>query len=61
MSNFPGLTLKQYALPKFGEPITMSNGKLCIPEEPVIPYIEGDGVGKDITPAMKHVVDAAVY
>jgi len=33
---------------------------LVIPDEPIIPYIEGDGIGVDITPAMLKVVDAAV-
>ncbi len=36
------------------------DGTLVVPEEPVIPYIEGDGIGVDITPVMKKVVDAAV-
>ena len=31
-----------------------------IPERPIIPYIEGDGIGVDITPVMMQVVDAAV-
>ena len=30
------------------------------PDHPIIPYIEGDGIGVDITPVMKEVVDAAV-
>ena len=33
---------------------------LQVPDDPVIPYIEGDGVGADITPVMRKVVDAAV-
>lgn len=33
---------------------------LCVPDDPVIPFIEGDGIGVDITPVMRHVVDAAV-
>jgi isocitrate dehydrogenase len=40
--------------------ITISNGKLVVPENPTIPYIEGDGTGVDIWPASKHVFDAAV-
>ncbi|ARP85707.1 NADP-dependent isocitrate dehydrogenase [Bordetella genomosp. 9] len=36
------------------------DGTLNVPDQPVIPYIEGDGVGVDITPVMKAVVDAAV-
>jgi len=38
----------------------MKNGKLHVPDDPIIPYIEGDGVGVDITPVMMKVVDAAV-
>ena len=36
------------------------DGTLVVPEEPIIPYIEGDGIGVDITPAMKKVLEAAV-
>ena len=43
-----------------GTPITMENGKLIVPNDPVIHYIEGDGIGVDITPVMMEVVDAAV-
>ena len=38
----------------------MENGKLIVPNDPVIHYIEGDGIGVDITPVMMEVVDAAV-
>lgn len=37
-----------------------SDGKLKVGDNPVIPYIEGDGIGVDITPTMKHVLDSAV-
>ncbi len=43
-----------------GTPVTMENGKLNIPNDPVIHYIEGDGIGIDITPVMIKVVDASV-
>ena len=43
-----------------GTPVTMENGKLNIPNDPVIHYIEGDGIGVDITPVMIKVVDASV-
>ncbi len=43
-----------------GEPVVMQNGKLHIPNNPVIHYIEGDGIGVDISPVMISVVDAAV-
>ena len=37
-----------------------AQGKLVVPHNPIIPFIEGDGIGVDVTPAMIHVVDAAV-
>jgi isocitrate dehydrogenase len=43
-----------------GSKITMKDGKLHVPDEPIVPYIQGDGVGMDITPVMMKVVDAAV-
>lgn len=42
------------------EKITMQGGKLCVPENPVIPFIEGDGTGPDITRAAMVVWNAAV-
>lgn len=43
-----------------GTPVTMDNGALSVPNDPVIHYIEGDGIGVDITPVMIRVVNAAV-
>jgi len=43
-----------------GNQITMSNGELQVPDDPIIYFIEGDGIGIDITPVMQKVVDAAV-
>jgi len=43
-----------------GEPVVMQNGRLHIPNNPTIHYIEGDGIGVDISPVMISVVDAAV-
>ncbi len=40
--------------------ITISNGKLTVPENPTIPFIEGDGTGVDIWPASQYVFDAAI-
>jgi isocitrate dehydrogenase len=40
--------------------ITISNGKLNVPDNPTIPFIEGDGTGVDIWPVAKHVLDSAV-
>ncbi len=46
--------------PKRGEKITMSGGKLQVPDNPIIPFIEGDGTGVDIWSASQLVFDAAV-
>lgn len=48
------------ALPKDGEPIQYSNGTYQVPDNPIIPYIEGDGTGRDIWRASQRVFDAAV-
>lgn len=42
------------------EKITIKNGTLEVPDKPVVPYIEGDGIGVDIWPATQRIVDAAV-
>ena len=48
-------------LPKAGHRITVNpDSSLNVPDDPIIPYIEGDGIGIDVTPAMLRVVDAAV-
>ena len=43
-----------------GHAITMENGELSVPDEPIIHFIEGDGIGVDITPVMMKVVNASV-
>lgn len=43
-----------------GAPIEIVDGALRVPDRPVIPFVEGDGIGADITPVMRRVVDAAV-
>ena len=43
-----------------GAPIQIADGALRVPDRPIIPFIEGDGIGADITPVMRRVVDAAV-
>jgi|TARA_B110000116_G_scaffold17818_1_gene14362 isocitrate dehydrogenase len=43
-----------------GSPITLVSGKLNVPNNPVINFIEGDGIGIDITPVMRKVVDSSV-
>jgi isocitrate dehydrogenase len=48
------------ALPKDGEAIQYANGKYTVPNHPIIPFIEGDGTGRDIWRASQRVFDAAV-
>ena len=43
-----------------GSAVSMQDGKLIVPNEPIIYFIEGDGIGVDITPVMMKVVDAAI-
>jgi isocitrate dehydrogenase len=47
-------------VPPQGQKITIQNGKLTVPDQPVIPFIEGDGTGPDIWRASVRVLDAAV-
>lgn len=55
------MTYQKIVIPNHGEKITLrADGSLNVPNTPIIPYIEGDGIGIDITPAMKKVVDAAL-
>jgi len=47
--------------PVSANPITINNsGKIDVPNHPIIPFIEGDGIGSDITPAMQAVINAAI-
>ncbi|RUQ95705.1 NADP-dependent isocitrate dehydrogenase [Legionella septentrionalis] len=54
------MTFEKIQVPAQGEAITVKDGKLHVPNQPIIPFIEGDGIGVDVTPAMLKVVDAAV-
>ncbi len=47
-------------IPKGGQKISMENGNLTVPDNPIIPFIEGDGIGPDIWAAAVRVLDAAV-
>ena len=60
MSGFEGLKLQKYLPPDEGEPIRTGVDGITVPDKPVIPFIEGDGVGPDITKAMQLVIDKAV-
>jgi isocitrate dehydrogenase len=52
---------KKIKVPAVGEKITVNaDHSLNVPNNPIIPYIEGDGIGVDISPVMIKVVDAAV-
>ncbi len=50
----------QIIIPTTGDKITFVDGKLSVPNNPIIPFIEGDGIGVDVTPPMLKVVNAAV-
>ena len=53
--------MSKVTIPADGEKITLNaDGSINVPAKPIITYIEGDGIGSDITPAMIRVVDAAV-
>jgi isocitrate dehydrogenase len=55
------MSYEKIILPANGEKISVnSDYSLNVPSHPIIPFIEGDGIGVDITPVMKQVVDAAV-
>ena len=43
-----------------GEKITVNNGEMNVPNNPIIPFIEGDGIGPDIWAAASRVIEAAV-
>jgi len=47
-------------VPANGAPIQYENGKFIVPDNPIIPFIEGDGTGRDIWKASRRVFDAAV-
>lgn len=55
------MTYQHIQIPAAGQKITVNaDNSLNVPDMPIIPFIEGDGTGVDITPAMRRVVDAAV-
>jgi isocitrate dehydrogenase len=47
-------------IPDTGEKVTIKNGKIHVPDQPIIGYVEGDGIGPDITKACLRIWDAAV-
>ncbi len=55
------MTYQHISVPADGSAISANaDNSLNVPDQPIIPFIEGDGIGSDITPAMHQVVDAAV-
>src|ERR1043165_3452219 len=53
-------TFKDVTPPEIGQTISISGGRLNVPDRPIIPFIEGDGTGPDIWRASQRVFDAAV-
>jgi len=55
------MSYKHISIPANGTAITVNADlSLNVPDQPIIPFIEGDGIGVDITPVMKTVIDAAI-
>lgn len=54
------VNFKKYSPPTEGEEITVKDKKLVVPDNPIIPFIEGDGIGPDIMKVARRVIDAAV-
>ena len=51
---------KNIVIPSAGQAIRVTNRVIVIPDNPIIPFIEGDGIGRDISNAMRRIVDEAV-
>jgi isocitrate dehydrogenase len=54
------MTYQTISVPNSGEKLTIDGGKLWVPSHPILPYVEGDGTGRDIWRASQRVFDAAV-
>ena len=50
----------KYNVPNGGEVISFQKGMINTPDKPIIPYIIGDGIGMDVTPVMKRVLNYAI-
>lgn len=56
------MSYQHIKVPTTGEKITVNDDlSLNVPNHPIVPFIEGDGIGADITPVMQQVIDAAVH
>ncbi len=54
------MSYQHIRMPETGSKITISNGKLTVPDQPILGFVEGDGIGPDITAACLRVWDSAV-
>ena len=54
------MSYQNITIPSTGEAISIIDNVLNVPDKPIITYIEGDGIGVDITPVMLQIVDSAV-
>jgi len=54
------IEFEQLTVPTEGERIGIANGQIVVPNKPIVPVIEGDGIGRDIMKVTRRVVDAAV-
>lgn len=54
------MSYKNISVPKTGDKISIVGGKLIVPDHPILPFVEGDGTGRDIWRASKRVFEAAV-
>ena len=55
------MSYNKITAPEQGSKVEKKSGRtLSVPDNPIIPFIEGDGIGSDITPVMKHVLNSAV-
>ncbi len=55
------MSYKIISVPQAGEKVSMQGGRLSVPDQPILPFIEGDGIGADIWRASRRVFDAAVH
>ncbi len=55
------MSYKHIVIPEGGEKISVKDGRLAVPDNPILGYIEGDGIGPDITRACLRIWDAAIH
>ena len=54
------MSFQHIQIPEDGSAITINNNQISVPNNPIVPFVSGDGIGADITPVMIKVLDAAV-